>query len=240
MPFTYYGDLLGISGFYKLSPQIAHQKLSDFYNTTFLNISDEFDVIMFSDSLLIRGDDSKQALWQLHKLYTLLIHEGLLLRGAMVSGRLEFDPRITRDNFQKYLPANDYLAKAVGLENTQKGSRLLIENALANKLLNDHPQWLTHQGYVRNVANNNYRLDYNDILRRICPTPDGYSYECLYFWICSGDFDHDETDYRKITEELKNIKNMLRKDIALHYKETIELLNRCKHRQNYTKRKMML
>ncbi len=39
MDFTYYGDLLGISGLYKLSPSIAHSKLNDFYNTTFFSLS---------------------------------------------------------------------------------------------------------------------------------------------------------------------------------------------------------
>jgi len=59
MGFTYYGDLLGISAYYKLSPIIAKDKLNSFYNTVFSSLSgfcqsypDQVKVHMFSDSIL--------------------------------------------------------------------------------------------------------------------------------------------------------------------------------------------
>ena len=48
-----------------------------------------------------------------------------MLRGAIVDKALEMDPRLTLDNFTKQLPKNDTLARAVSLEKTQKGARLL-------------------------------------------------------------------------------------------------------------------
>ncbi len=35
IPFTYYGDLLGVSNFYKISIDTAYEKLSFFYNETY-------------------------------------------------------------------------------------------------------------------------------------------------------------------------------------------------------------
>ena len=62
MGFTFYGDLLGISSMYKLSASVAHEKLNDFYNTTFFSINDAWErqykvrTMMLSDSLLITGN----------------------------------------------------------------------------------------------------------------------------------------------------------------------------------------
>lgn len=75
MGFTYYGDLLGISGYYKLSPELAKDKLKEFYNTVFLSLSDycnannDVHVHMFSDGLLIYGDNPESALERLHRVY---------------------------------------------------------------------------------------------------------------------------------------------------------------------------
>ena len=61
MGFTYYGDLLGVSGYYKLSPGLAKNKLDEFYNTVFSSLSDyckahrNDHVHMFSDSILFCG-----------------------------------------------------------------------------------------------------------------------------------------------------------------------------------------
>ena len=38
MAFTFYGDLLGISNAYKLSPKAAYQKLNSFYNLCFQHL----------------------------------------------------------------------------------------------------------------------------------------------------------------------------------------------------------
>lgn len=239
MGYTYYGDLLGTSGYYRLSPQIAYERLHDFYNITFSSLENycttrnDIQVNMLSDSLLIWGNDPEEILTELHKVYTELIHKGLLLRGALVKGKLEFDPRLTIDNFRKMLPKKDTLVRAVGLEQTQKGARLLIENHLARELLNHQPAWMTHEGYIRNILPS---VPYDSILRRICPTPDNKTYELLYFWICSDSLEDCDTDYRTKKKELKEIASMLESEIADHYKETIELLKRCQHRQQFTKK----
>lgn len=245
MGFTFYGDLLGISGYYKLNSTVAREKLNDFYNTTFYSLSDycrenpASQVIMFSDSLLFFGDDALSALEQLHLVYVKLLHKGLLLRGAIVDGKLQFEPRLTLENYQKMLPNDDTLAKAVGMESTKKGARLLVENTLASQLLDAYPEWRTLEGYIRNVSNGIYsRIPYEHILRRISPTPEQDTYECLYFWVCHRHLGHNDVDYRVKVEDLEEIKSMLGDSIAVHYKETIDLLKRCNRRQKLTKEKM--
>ena len=245
MEYTFYGDLLGISGYYKLSPGTAREKLNQFYNTAFFSLSDycrdndTVQVMMFSDSLLLFGEDTLAALGELHKVYVKLIQKSLLLRGAIVKGRLSFEPRFTLDNYTKMLPENDMLARAVGLQSTKKGARLLIENQLAEELLANYPEWLTHEGYIRYVEDNNYAVPYESILRRICPTPDQDTYECLYFWTYNGDLEHQELDYREVQEELSQINSMLKDSISIHYRETIGLLKRCQNRQRFTMERML-
>jgi hypothetical protein len=94
MGYTFYGDLLGISGYYNLDSEIAENKLNDFYNTTFFSLSTycmankNVKVNMFSDSILIWGDEPIAILIELHKVYIKLIHKGLLLQGAIVKEKL--------------------------------------------------------------------------------------------------------------------------------------------------------
>jgi hypothetical protein len=240
MSFTFYGDLLGISGLYKLSPAVAYERLNDFYNTTFSSIDAAWErqnnvrTLMLSDSLLITGSaDPEAALEQLLLVYMKLLNKGLLLRGAIVSGELDFEPWITRDNFEKMLPKDDTLARAVGLEGTQKGARLLIELALARNLLRNEPDWLTQEGYVRNVRGKSSQR-HESVLRRVCPTPDGSCYELLYFWACNRELNHRAADYRRKRDELNEIKKMVREDLGVHYRETTELLSRCESRQAFT------
>jgi len=240
MSFTFYGDLLGISGLYKSSPAAAHEKLNTFYKSTFYSIDDQWErkykihTLMFSDSLLITGTaDPKTALEQLLLVYTKLLHKGLYLRGAIVHGKLDFEPLINRENFKKFLPQDDTLARVVALEGTHKGARLLIEPALAQTLLHNQSDWLTQEGYVRNVRGKPLQR-YESILRRICPTPDGTCYELLYFWTCHRWLNHHATDYQCNRKELNEIKKMCSDNIGMHYKETAELLTRCKSRQALT------
>lgn len=240
MSFTFYGDLLGISSLYKLSAAVAHKKLNEFYNTTFFSLDDNWvrnnnvRTMMLSDSLLITGSASAEsALEQLLLVYIKFLHKGLLLRGAIVSGELNFEARITRENFQKFLPQDDTLARAAGLEGTQKGARLLIEPALATSVLESEHDWLTQDGYVTNVQGRSHP-PYESVLRRICPTPDGNCYELLYFWACSQELNHHATDYRRKRDELREIKKMMKEDLGAHYKETIDLLSRCESRHSFT------
>jgi len=154
-----------------------------------------------------------------------------------VDGRLSYQIRTELENFDKNLPKNDTLARAVGLESVKKGARLLIESQLAQFLLRDYPEWLTHEGYITAQSPHPYSsVRYENILRRIAPTPEQDAYECLYFWICNGDFQHEDIDYELKLENFEEIRGMLGDTIGSHYKDTIELLKRCNKRQNFTRR----
>ncbi|MFH1539541.1 MAG: hypothetical protein ABIH66_11315 [bacterium] len=231
--FTYYGDLLGISNLYRLSSKIAYEKLNLYYNTTFrrfyeyCTMANEVKVEMYSDNLMIWGKNPVEVLKHLSNIYVDILQEGLLLRGAMVKGELKFDPRLTLKNFSKQLPKDDTLARAVGLEKTQKGARLLIENTLAQELFREVPEWLTHDGYVKNVHKQPGEID---VLRRICPTPDNNVYELLYFW----EIGNRCSEYRNMRKELQEIMKMQGKEIGEHYKATIDLIDRCKYREQFT------
>jgi hypothetical protein len=184
---------------------------------------------MMSDSILVWGHRGTEIIPQLARLYENLFDQGLLLRGAIVSGTLEIDPRVTLDNFDKMMPANDALARAVGLESSYKGARYLLDTPLATQLLSPVRAWLTHDGYVRDPQVRP-RQPQHDILRRICPTPDNSHYEYLHFW----SVDPQPRDYGQRKRELKEISQMLRSDIAEHYKETIALLERSQSREKFT------
>jgi hypothetical protein len=78
MQFTFYGDLLGIGSAYRLSPETAYMKLDDFYNETFRILdafcnNDHNHVEMFSDSLLIKGDNALSALTDIASVFANLI-----------------------------------------------------------------------------------------------------------------------------------------------------------------------
>lgn len=244
MDYTYYGDLLGISGYYRLNPTVAKEKLNQFYDITFESLSgycrqnELATVAMFSDSLLFYGDDFHGALEQLHSVYVRLLQKGLLLRGAIVKGRLQFEPRLNYENYEKRLPQDDTLAKVMGLESTKKGARLLVENELVAEVLQQYPEWLTQEGYVMSFDDDHYmQVPDNSILRRISPTPEQDTYEYLYFWMST-----EHREYLNITREfsakdLEVVKSMTSESISAHYKETIELLKRCRTRQRVTEEK---
>ena len=240
MGYTFYGDLLGISGMYKLSPGLAKEKLSEFYSITFRNVDEQWtlnsdsQIMMFSDSFPMRGSDEESALLKLGLLYLKLLDQGLLLRGAIVDGALGFEPRLERNNFEKFLPNDDTLARAVGLESTHKGARLLIESALAVRLLQEFPSWQSADGYVREPQPLNSNLKYESPLRRIAPTPEGYCYEYLYFWDPEQYLNQQATDYDTKRRELEEIQKMLKEDVSVHYKETVSLLKRCRARDVLT------
>jgi hypothetical protein len=238
MDYTFYGDLLGISGYYRLSPEAAYSRLNDFYNTTFNCLSvycrsnrNSVKVNMFSDSLLIWGDNDQEILEQLLNLYLTLIRAGLLLRGALVKGKLSFDPRITLKNFRKKLPEGDSLAKAAGLGNTQKGARLLIENVVAENLLGDCKEWLTHEGYLQNLKP---CISLDDMRRRISPTPDNKAYELLYLWPPSDSHQDREHTSDQILEQLIELSTLVTDEISIHYEETLRLSKRCQSRREFT------
>lgn len=220
MDFTFYGDLLGIASAYRLGGEAAYQKLNAFYDTVFGRLEPLCDqprhihIQMFSDSLVIWGQGAKEILECLQDVYLDLIRKNLLLRGAIVDGALEKEPRVEAKNFRKFLPTNDTLARAVGLEKTGKGARLLIEPSLAAKLLKDQPDWLTVEGYVQNVSAD---LPRSDVLRRICPTPSGTSHELLYFWKTDGGANLN--DDHTLADRLKQLSEFHDPFVAEHLRE---------------------
>jgi hypothetical protein len=147
----------------------------------------------------------------------------------MVKGRLSYQARVTRENFQKHLPEDDTLARAVGLEKSQRGSRFLIEPALCNDLLQDNPDWLSQEGYIRSI-----NAQCNNQLRRICPTPDNDSFEVLYYWRDGIEFD----EYVRRIRDLKDVMIMYDKPTREHFEETIGVIERAKHRHKITNERL--
>jgi len=192
---------------------------------------------MFSDSVVMWGEGAAEILEQLQLVYLDLIEKNLLLRGALVDGALEKQPRVEAKDFRKFLPTNDTLARAVGLENTVKGARLLIESALANKLLIAHPEWLTIEGYIEH----RYPLiPVSSVLRRICPSPSGNSYEVLYFWrqtpvVPQG---ATRTENDRVAERLKEVAEFQDPYVADHLHETLRLFRRSEIRRRRTERNL--
>jgi len=229
MEFTYYGDLLGISNYYSLGEKVAYKKLNDFYNETFSVLEDYVDknngnwVEIFSDSLFIVGVDAKNALQRLNRLYLNLLHKDLLLRGAIVSGKLSFEPRFTVEKFDKRLPEDDTLWRAVSLEKRYKGSRLIVENSLAHELFNVKPEWMTNEGYIKTKFS---RVPHAELLRKICPTPNQQGYEMLYYWTT----DIRPNDYKKRVQHLRGLAKMQDKSISIHLIETAKLVERSRLR----------
>ena len=240
--FTFYGDLLGIGAAYRLSPKVAYAKLNTFYNTVFSRFEPLCDqpalpihVQMFSDSVVMWGEGATEILEPLQLVYLDLIEKNLLLRGALVDGALEKQPRVEAKDFRKFLPTNDTLARAVGLENTVKGARLLIESALAHKLLIEHPEWLTLEGYIEHLYPS---VPAHSVLRRICPSPSGSSYELLYFWRQTSLIAQTtaRTENDRIAEGLKEVAEFQDAYVADHLHETLKVLKRSEIRRRRTER----
>ena len=233
--FTYYGDLLGIEAAYQLGADVAYNKLNVFYNTVFGVLEPlcngrvgDVRVQMFSDSLVVWGVDPKEILKPLQDVYLKLISKGLLLRGAIVNEALEKEPRIEARKFRKFLPANNTLARAVGLERTVKGARLLIEPILAEKLLRDVQEWRTLEGYILQPHT---EVPQNSMLRRICPTPSGIHYELLYFWerITS-------VDNARLANQLDELVGFYDASLRRHLRETRNVQKRSMKREAQTQR----
>jgi len=180
---------------------------------------------MFSDSVVMWGRYATEILELLQQVYLDLVKNNLLLRGALVDGALMKEPRVEVRHFRKFLPTNDTLARAVGLEKTAKGARLLIESPLARKLLTPHPEWLTLEGYIDHLCPN---VPVSDVLRRICPSPSGTSYELLYFWRQAAADDDD------IADRLKEVAEFHEAYVGDHLRETLKVLRRSEMRRRRT------
>lgn len=232
--YTFYGDLLGIGAAYQLSTQAAYEKLNRFYSIVFerlqgLSLHEGLKVNLFSDSVLIWGDNPLEILIPLEGVYRELFRHTSLLRGAIVEGKLERDPRVEVKHLQKFLPINDTLARAVGLEEGTKGARLLISSKLGQDLLAHVAPWRTVEGYIREA---HAEIPINSVLRRICPSPEGKSYELLYFWSTNQ---VDEFNYTEGKASLREISKYLLPPQAIHYRQTIGVIERSQARERHTR-----
>lgn len=223
MDFTFYADLVGISALYAASPTHAYEKLNEYYNTVFHGLSAYYSgtttrkVEMYSDSLVVSGDDPQLFISTMAPVYMTLLSKGLLLRGGMVLGHLDFDVRITTQNFQKSLPDSDVLARCVALERKVKGARFLLSTDIAEPFFHIIRKWLTLQGYAADR-----RPGISELLlqRSLVPLADGTAYELLFPVLALSDA---ETIKRRVEEMNYQIKQLPR-DISTHHSDTKTLL----------------
>lgn len=230
MNFTYYADLVGISALYAASPAHAYEKLNEYYNTVFHGLNAYYydshtrrKVEMYSDSLVVPGDDPQLFLTTMAPVYMTLLSKGLLLRGGMVKGPLNFDVRITTQNFQKSLPDSDVLARCVALERKVKGARLVLSKDIAEPFFTEYSEWLTLHGYASNRRPGNADLA---LQRSIIPLPDGSAYELLFPVLALS----EESIIDMRIKEMNYLIKQLPRDISNHHSETKALLIHGKER----------
>lgn len=237
IPFTYYGDLLGVSSYYRIDPETAYEKLSFFYNETFLVFRQleqtpgyDLRVFLFSDSIFITGTILGSTLRHLSYLYSILFQNNLLLRGAIVHGRLTFDPRLELENMVKQLPEGDVLFRAVELEKRNKGARLVVEKRLAHMIL---PKvWFTIEGYIQNRVNPDIPED--SIRRKVRTTPTWGAYEFLWPLIDIDEFNGKQVKfyYPDYIRKINHLKRIVPKEALINIKETARLFNNIKSELN--------
>jgi hypothetical protein len=150
----------------------------------------------------------------------------LMLRGVIVKGKLDFQPRFEINNFTKRLPLGDILPRAVGLQSTYKGIRLIIENELAAGLFKEIPEWSTEEGFILNL---NKRSKKSELLMRICPTPEGKAYEFLLFWSIPA----IKLNLDEICNSYDHLSQMIDQHTKVHYQETLNLIARSRKRKNF-------
>jgi hypothetical protein len=227
--FTFYADLVGISSLYATSPKQAYEKLNNYYNIVFQGLAAFYfntpdrKVEMFSDSLVVTGDDVHDFVTAMAPVYMSLLAEGLLLRGGLVDGPLTFDVRITTTNFQKKLPDSDVLARCVAFERKVKGARLVVESSIAEQFLQQYPEWQTLHGYATNRRPGQKEIA---IQRALIPLPDGSAYELLYPVVA-------QKQVRAVEKQMSELDYMilaLPSEVANHYTETKRLLAHSKAR----------
>jgi hypothetical protein len=235
IPFTYYGDLLGVSNYYRIDPETAYEKLNFFYNETYNVLRDierkngkryDLKVFLFSDSIFITGTLLESTLRHLSYLYSILFNENLLLRGAIVHGKLTFDPRMELRNMTKQLPQGDVLFRAVELEKRNKGARLVMEKKLAHLIL--PKKWYTTEGYFKERTDPAIPKD--SLLRKIRTTPSWGAYEFLWPLIDIKEFNGRKvkfffSDYIK---KIKHLNRIVPEEASLNINETKKLFDNIK------------
>ena len=233
IPFTYYGDLLGVSNYYRIDADTAYEKLNLFYNQTYqtlqpLSNRNDYDlkIFLFSDSLFITGTLLGSTLTHLSYLYSILFQNNLLLRGAVVHGLLNFDPRMELKDMVKQLPDSDVLFRAVELEKRNKGARLLMEKKLAHMLL--PKKWYTKEGYYKEPIDPDISKD--SILRKIRTTPNWNAYEFLWPLIDIEEFNGKKIKYyyADYVNKINQLKRIVPEEALLNIKETRKLFDSLK------------
>lgn len=237
IPFTFYGDLLGVSSYYRVDPSTAYEKLNFFYNETYylfrhLEQVPGYDlrVILFSDSIFVTGTLLGTTLKHLGYLYSILFHNNLLLRGAIVHGLLEFDPRVELQDMVKQLPEGDVLFRAVELEKRNKGARLVVEKRLAHMIL--PRDWFTLEGYIQNIGNPSIPI--NSIKRKIRTTPSWGAYEFLWPLIDIQEFEGRQVKffYPEYKRKIEFLKKIVPREASVNIKETKQLFDSIKTELN--------
>lgn len=237
IPFTYYGDLLGVSNFYRIDAETAYQKLSFFYNETYLLFRelervDGYDlrIFLFSDSIFITGTLLEPTLRHLGYLYSVLFQNNLLLRGAIVHGELTFDPRLELSNMIKQLPEGDVLFRAVELEKRNKGARLVMEKRLAQMILPN--KWFTTEGYFQTRIDPNIPTD--SIKRKIRTTPTWGAYEYLWPLIDVDNLNGRQVKfyYPDYVKKINELKRIVPEEASINIKETRKLFDNIKPELN--------
>jgi hypothetical protein len=227
--FTYLGDLVGISSLYASSPEGAYNALNDYYNEVFFGLQDYYTdkeqrkIEMFSDCLIITGDDPDAFIKSMSAVYGNLISKGLLLRGGMVTGSLDFDMRVTASNFKKRLPSTDVLARTVSLERMVKGARFLVESAIAERFMAPHPAWLTPQGYINDPQSGRKELV---VQRSLCTLPNGGAWEVIYPVLS----EIEEVQISSWIEKVGYLSSVAGDEGGRHYLETRKLLEHARVR----------
>jgi hypothetical protein len=222
LPFTYYGDLLGVSDSYKIHENAGHDILSEFYASTyraFQGFENNVKITLISDSVFIRGKRLKDTVKIISNLYIELLKKHIYLKGVIVEGFLEFEPRVEYENIQKMLPNSNVLYRAVVLEKKAEGIRLIFEKKLAQKII---PQKLYGPFFnfmdpdvIEILTNDPER----ELLKNFKWNPNINAYD--YFWFNHRD---DNTNLSKIIELIKIGKNFANKKAQKHYTETLNLV----------------
>ena len=231
--FTYFGDILGVSSYYSVSSNEGINKLETFYSIVdevlkpILGRNKKVNIFIFSDSIFISGRHIEEALTYLGSLYCHLICNNILLRGAMVGGKLDFDPRIRLEDLRKRIPKGDALFRAVELEKKVKGVRLLIEKPLAQSILPE--EWYTDAGYFNTIRQYDYGT--YDIRRKIKLSTEWNTYE--YIWpLIERAYTPERMKYSKpsyfLYEELKFLQDYAPPNAKSHYSETKKFIKKWK------------
>lgn len=228
IPFTYYGDLLGVSDFYKISESAAYNVLNNFYNMTyeaFRGIHEDVTITLFSDSIFVTGNRLKDTLNVLSGLYINLLKKQIYLKGAVAEGRLEFQPRLVYENLEKRLPTSDILYRAVILEKNIDGVRLIVEKKLAQKILPEIMYGPFYNLVDPKIIEICKQHPDSEILIKLHWNPDANAYD--YYWFIN---EQEHISIKNILYLINIGRKFASKKAQIHYEETINFIeNACYH-----------